>query len=306
MTVRIGTRGSALALTQARYVEGILQESRAGIDISIVVIKTKGDSIVDRSIPESEAKGLFVKEIEQALLAGEIDVAAHSMKDMPTALSPELMLACVRPRGDARDALISANSTSLKDLRPKARTGTSSSRRRAQLLAVRPDLKVDDIRGNVDTRLKRLDNGDYDALVLASCGIDRLGLSHRICERLPTETMLPAACQGIIAIESRAVDAKTNRLLEPIKSVADMQCATAERSFLAELQGGCKVPIAAFATIRGSEMRVEGLVATPDGKTVIRKSVSGESREADELGRQLSVLITREGGRELLNGYRSK
>jgi hydroxymethylbilane synthase len=283
-TILIGTRGSALALAQA---EGVARQLRdLGARVELRIIKTTGDRV--QGPPEMPAeKGVFVKEIEAALLAGEVRLAVHSLKDLPTDLKPGLLIAAVPLRADPRDALISRGQR-LADLPRGARVGTSSPRRRAQLLRVRPDLEMLPVRGNVDTRLRKLAAGDYDAIVLAAAGLERLGLGGRIVERLACEVCLPAPGQGALAVEARAGDEEAIGIARRIEDAASRACVEAERALLAGLGGGCRVPIGALAEAEGAALRLRGVVASPDGARAVFGEKVGERERPQELGRLLA------------------
>ena len=283
-TILIGTRGSALALAQA---EGVARQLRdLGARVELRIIKTTGDRV--QGPPEMPAeKGVFVKEIEAALLAGEVRLAVHSLKDLPTDLKPGLLIAAVPLRADPRDALISRGQR-LADLPRGARVGTSSPRRRAQLLRVRPDLEMLPVRGNVDTRLRKLAAGDYDAIVLAAAGLERLGLGDRIVERLACEVCLPAPGQGALAVEARAGDEEAIGIARRIEDAASRACVEAERALLAGLGGGCRVPIGALAEAEGAALRLRGVVASPDGARAVFGEKVGERERPQELGRLLA------------------
>lgn len=302
-TIRIGTRGSPLALAQAHEVRGRLKEA-VGLDddrIAITVIKTTGDQVLDRPLAEIGGKGLFTKEIEEALLAGDIDVAVHSMKDMQTELPAGLTLGAVLEREDVRDAFISIKYAGLAALPKGAVVGTSSLRRQAQLLHVRPDLEVVGFRGNVQTRLKKLQDGVADATFLAVAGLKRLGLADRITAPVALEDMLPAVAQGAIGLEIRAGDEATAALLAPLNHAATALAVTAERAFLARLEGSCRTPIAGHATLEGDTIILRGQVLSPDGKRCHDVSRSGPARTAIELGRDAADEILAKAGPGILS-----
>ena len=266
--IRIGTRGSALALAQAHQVRDRLLAAH-GLDqsrIAVRVYKTSGDAIQDRPLSEAGGKGLFTKEIEDALLAGAIDIAVHSMKDVPTVLPAGLVIGCMLEREDVRDAFISVKATSLRDLAPGAVVGTSSLRRQAQVLRQRPDLRVVTFRGNVETRLRKLGDGDVDATLLAMAGLNRLGLGARVTAAIAVEAMLPAVAQGAIGLETRAGDHAAAELVAPLDHQPTTLCVTAERAFLARLDGSCRTPIAGLARLDGGLLRFVGEILTPDGR----------------------------------------
>jgi hydroxymethylbilane synthase len=295
VTLRIGSRGSALALWQAEHVRARLQA--LGHEVAIVVITTTGDRIQDRRLESVGGKGAFLKEIEEALLADEVDLAVHSLKDVPTALPDGLRLTAILERADPRDVLLSAGAR-LDALPPGARVGTTSLRRRAQLLARRPDLDVQDLRGNVDTRIRRLREGAYDAILLARAGLVRLGREAEATETLEPEVLLPAPGQGAIAIECRATDARTAEAVAPLDHPQTARAVTAERAFLAALHGGCNVPLGAYAEPDARGLRLRALVAREDGSRVVRGERSGG--DAAALGRALADDLLAQGAAELL------
>ncbi len=304
MTLRIGTRGSALALAQGAQVKDLLEHSRPGLACELVVIKTSGDNLAGKPAdqPEEALKGLFVKEIEEALLNGKIDLAVHSAKDMETDLPDGLTIGAVLKREDPRDAVI-AHGGALKDLPAGARIGVSSIRRQAQLKRLRRDLELLPIRGNVDTRLKKLDAGEYDALVLAAAGLKRLGLADRISEFLDPAIFLPAPCQGALAIEIRSDRADLAELLRALEDTASRQEVEAERSFLKALGGNCRVPLGALARVTDeNNMTLEGVVLSPDGLKAVRKSVAGSTKSAQRLGVDLASHLRAVGADRLLYG----
>jgi hydroxymethylbilane synthase len=296
----IGTRGSPLAVWQAEWVRTSLRELEPGLSISLEQIKTTGDRILDAPLAMIGGKGLFVKEIEEALARSEIDLAIHSMKDVPTQLPAGLEILSIPAREDPRDALITRNGDSLEKLPSGARIGTSSLRRQAQLLHARPDFKVALLRGNLDTRLRKLDAGDYDAILLAAAGLRRLGLEQRITEFLPYEVCLPAISQGALGLEGRADDRFVRELVARLEDRHTRIAVTAERAFLERLEGGCQVPIAAHATIDHETILLRGLIASVDGRCVIRGSAEGALAEATETGAALAERLLSQGGREIL------
>jgi hydroxymethylbilane synthase len=299
--LRLGTRGSPLALAQAHEVRRRLGAAHpdlaAGEAVAIVVIKTTGDKVQDRALSEIGGKGLFTKEIEEALVAGEIDAAVHSMKDVPTFLPDGLVVEHLLPREDPRDAFFSPHGPRPADLPQGAVVGTASLRRQAQLLALRPDLKVVNFRGNVATRLRKLAAGEVDATLLAVAGLNRLGESDKVTAPLDPEVMLPAAGQGAIGLEIRADDGRTRAWLEAIDCAATRTCVTVERALLAELDGSCKTPIAGLAELgEGGSLRLRGLIALPDGSKVHAGEVTGAAEAASALGRQLGVELKTAAG----------
>jgi hydroxymethylbilane synthase len=287
----IGTRGSALALAQAAWVASRLREGVPELAIRTEVIRTTGDANQVQPLSQVGDKGLFTRQIEAALLAGRIHIAVHSLKDLPTVLPPGLVLGAVTQRQDVRDALISASGLGLDDLPAGARVGTSSLRRAAQLLAYRPDLRIVNIRGNVDTRLHKALTAEYDAVVLAAAGLTRLGLSHHITQFLPLDVMLPAVGQGALALEIRADDASTGALVARLEHKSTRLATDAERAFLTALGGGCQVPIAALGEVVDNRLRLRGLVATEDGKCVRKGELSGNLDRAEQIGRILAEKL---------------
>lgn len=294
----IGSRGSALALWQARWIAGRLEA--LGQASRIEIIHTTGDRARDVSFAKVGTKGMFTKEIEEALLTGAIDLAVHSLKDMPTELPEGLALAAIPAREDPRDALVGCK---LAELGKGARVGSSSLRRAAQLRAARPDLLVEDIRGNVDTRLRKLDEGQFDAILLAAAGLNRLGWSARIAETLPTELMCPAVGQGALAVEVREGGKTPAALLASLDDLDSRSAVTAERSLLGALGGGCQVPMGAFAEMRGGELSLRAVVVSPDGSRVVRYGGSG--RDPVDLGNRAGDYLLAHGAREILNAVYS-
>ncbi len=299
--VVIGTRGSKLALWQAEWVKGELEKKYPGMEVSLLRIKTLGDKITDVPLAQVGGKGLFVKEIEEALLDGRADLAVHSMKDVPTEMPQGLHLAAIAQREDPRDALISSG-VLLKDLPRGAKVGTSSLRRGAQLLNMRPDLEIAQLRGNLDTRLRKLDEGQYDAIILASAGVRRLGWEDRITELLSPEVSLPAIGQGAIGIETRVDDVEINGLIAFFDHRETSLAVRAERGLLKRLEGGCQVPIAAYGTIGrdGQEITLTGLVAGIDGKTIIKDTMKGPVSDPEGLGATLAESLLEKGAWDIL------
>jgi hydroxymethylbilane synthase len=303
--LRIATRQSQLALWQAEHVAALLRRAHPGIAVALLPMSTKGDRILDRSLAAIGGKGLFIKELEAALEDRRADMAVHSMKDVPGDLPAGLLIAAVLPRVDARDALISAGARALEDLPLGARLGTSSLRRQAQLLAARPDLAIEALRGNVDTRLKRLEAGELDAIVLACAGLIRLGLESRISARLDPKISLPAVSQGVIGIECRADDLKSRAVLQALNDTATRSAIDAERAFARRLGGSCQSPIAAYARIAQDRLTLEGLVAEPDGSRILRDTISGSAANPEILGVELAERVLAAGAGELLQRLRS-
>lgn len=304
--IRIATRESPLALWQAEFVRDQLQNLYPGLDIALITIKTRGDRILDKPLSEVGGKGLFLKELEQQLLDRTADIAVHSMKDVTIDLPPGLKLAVIMQRADPRDALIANDYATLAEFPGGARIGTSSLRRQSQLRAMRPDLVVMNLRGNVGTRLRKLDNQDYDGIILAAAGISRLLLEHRVSEFLPADVMLPAVGQGAIGIETRSDDPEVLDILQPLNDSETVIQLTAERAFSRRLYGGCQLPIAAYAEIAGNEIYLRGLVGRVDGSEIITGEIRGNNDNADVIGLQLAETLLQRGAdrilRELING----
>lgn len=296
--IRLGTRGSALALAQANWVKSQI-EARSDHAVELSIIKTSGDRFVDTAIQNIGGKGVFTKEIEDALLNDEIDLAVHSMKDLPTDLPERLAIIAVPEREDPRDALVSATGARLADLAPGAQLGTSSLRRRAQLLHHRADLAIAALRGNVDTRLKKLDAGEVDGLVMAAAGLHRIGRQARITEYLEASVCVSAVAQGALGIEAR-VDSPLRQALNFLHHAPTHSCVLAERAFLRRLSGGCHVPVGGHATITDGKLLLIGIVAEPDGKVLYRGEVSGPIDEAEGLGKQLGDKLLSEGAAQVL------
>jgi hydroxymethylbilane synthase len=292
----IGSRGSQLALWQAHWIQTRLQE--LGEPSRIEIIKTTGDKITDVALSQVGSKGLFTKEIEEALLAGTIDIAVHSLKDMPTDLPAGLTLAAIPEREDPRDALVGR---ALEELGPGARVGTGSLRRTAQLRARRPDLRIEDIRGNVDTRLRKLDEGRYDAIVLAAAGLRRLGWENRITEIFNPSVMCPAVGQGALAVETRDDGGEAFEMAKHLEHAASRMAVTAERAVLAALGGGCQAPIGSHAYLDGDSLIVVGAVVSPDGAQVVRRRTHGSITDPVSVGRSLAEQILSAGGKEILD-----
>jgi hydroxymethylbilane synthase len=303
--LRIATRKSPLALWQAEHVAALLRGAHAGLDVELEPMSTQGDRILDRSLAAIGGKGLFIKELEVALVERRADIAVHSMKDVPAEMPPGFVIAAFLSRADPRDALLCRGGSALTNLPAGAKLGTSSLRRRAQILAARPDLSIEPLRGNVDTRLSRLQNGALDAIVLACAGLVRLGLESRITTRLAPETMLPAVGQGAIGIECRSDDTRTRTLVGALDDAATRTALAAERAFAKTLGGSCQSPIAALARIEGNRLMLDGLVAEPDGSRLLRDSVSGDCVRAEGLGEELARRLLESGARELLERLRS-
>ena len=298
--VRIATRRSPLALWQAEHVAGALRELTPGLEVGLVAMRTSGDKLLDAPLAKVGGKGLFIKELEHALLDGRADIAVHSMKDVPVELPPELHLPVIMTRADPRDALVSTRFGGLDALPVGASVGTSSLRRRCQLAAHRPDLRIENLRGGVDTRLRRLDDGDFDAIVLAVSGLERGGHGARVTEALDVATMLPAAGQGALGIECRRGDVRVETLIAPLACPRTTTCVLSERAFNRRLEGGCQVPIAAYATLDGEALSLRGLVASLDGTRVLRSQVHGGAEQAEPLGAEAAAAVLEQGAGEIL------
>ncbi len=298
----IGSRGSALALWQAEHVRKLLEE-RAGISAEVIVIKTSGDKIDHLPFGQVGVKGMFVKELEDALFDGRVDMAVHSLKDLPSEIPDTLILAAICEREDVRDALITRSGQTLDELPQGARIGTSSVRRQSQLRHYRPDLQVCEMRGNVDTRLAKLARGDCDAIVLAKAGLDRLGMSHRITQVLSAEISLPAAGQGALAIETRKEDGELQRHLAALDHEITRRCIGQERALIAALNGGCHVPIGAWARIENEMLKLDAAVLSPDGSECLRENASGKGDDVQALGLQVADLLVRAGAGRILREF---
>jgi hydroxymethylbilane synthase len=298
--LRIGTRGSPMALAQTGLVRDRLLAAHPELAVAgaveIVTIRTTGDRVQDRRLAEIGGKGLFTKEIDEALLDRRIDLAVHSLKDLETWLPDVVEIACILPRDDPRDAFLSPRASSLAALPPGAIVGTASLRRQAQLLRRRPDLSVVPLRGNANTRIRKLEAGGVDATLLALCGLQRIGLADQATEILPREVMLPAVGQGALAVECRAGDDAVRRLLAPLHDPSSAACTAAERAMLAVLDGSCHTPIAALAEAANDRLTIEGLLMTPDGRSEIRVSHSGSITDAAAIGTALGEELRRRGG----------
>lgn len=300
-TVRIGTRGSVLALTQTRWVESQIKAQHPECATELIIIKTTGDKLKDVPLAKVGGKGLFIKEIEEALLAGEVDLAVHSLKDMPAEIPPGCRLGAVPHREDWRDAFISNTYASLAEVPAGGKIGTGSLRRRVQILHRRPDLEVVHLRGNVDTRLRKLTDEGLDAIILAAAGLNRLGLGHLPKALLSEADMLPAISQGALGLEIRDNDPDMQEILAFLDHPPSRIAVTAERAFLERLEGGCLVPVAALGTVTGERLTLEALISDLDGRTVLRQKTSGLVREAAVMGRELAERLLNMGGREILS-----
>ncbi|HUN64077.1 MAG TPA: hydroxymethylbilane synthase [Candidatus Sulfotelmatobacter sp.] len=298
--LRIGSRGSILARWQAEFVRKQLFQL-TGMEAEVVIIKTSGDKMQQAPLTQIGGKGIFIKELEEALLDESVDLAVHSVKDIPTDTPSRLFFPAVCRRDDVRDCLVSNNGTMLANLKQGARVGTSSLRRQAQLRHYRPDLDIRELRGNVDTRLRKVESGEYEAIVLSKAGLDRLGWSAKITEPLSTDISLPAVGQGAIAIESRVKDQEAAQILEKLNDEETRTVIIAERALLAALQGGCQVPLGAWARVERGELVMEAVVCSVDGKQYVRQKATGPPSEAAELGQRMAQLLIEGGARTILD-----
>ena len=296
----IATRRSRLALWQAEHVAARLRAAHQGLEVRLLPMVTEGDRIVDRALASAGGKGLFIKELEAAILAGQADIAVHSMKDVPTALPDGMAITAVLERADPRDAFVSRLHAKFTELPKSVCVGTSSLRRQSQLKRARPDLEIAVLRGNVETRLRKLDEGEFAAIILASAGLDRLELGARIRERIAPERMLPAVGQGVIGIECRTADVRVHSLLAPLEHAATRRCLEAERAFAATLGGSCQSPIAGYATLAGDRIDLRGLVGSPDGSQIFEDRVAGAAGDAGKLGTTLAERLLKAGAEALL------
>jgi hydroxymethylbilane synthase len=297
----LGTRGSQLALWQTDFVAAQLKANFPALQIEIKIIETVGDAILDTALSKIGDKGLFTRQIEEELIGGRIDLAVHSLKDLPTTLPSGLKIGAVTEREKPNDVFISKNYDSLDSLPLGAKVATGSLRRRSQLLNYRKDLRVFEIRGNVPTRIKKFEESDLDAMILAFAGVHRLGLDSYIKQIIPTEIMLPAVAQGVIGIEIREADAETETLLAPVNNLDSWDCVSAERSFLNTLEGGCQVPIGGFAVLENSRIHLSGFTGSLDGKLVLRESIEGNRVDAIAVGRELGKRMIEKGANRLLD-----
>ena len=297
--LRIGTRGSLLARWQAEFVRKQLFAG-AGIEAEIIVIKTSGDKLQTASLSQIGGQGIFVKELEEALLEETIDLAVHSVKDVPTDTPSRLMFPAVCRREDVRDCLVAANGATLASLRQGARVGTGSLRRQAQLRRLRPDLDVRDLRGNVDTRLRKVESGEYEAVMLAKAGLDRLGLNNRITETMDPEVFLPAVGQGCVAVECRLKDTEASELVSGLDDAETRTAIIAERSLLSALQGGCQVPMGAWARMERGELVLEACVCSVDGVQYVKQRATSAPEQAAELGGHMANLLMQAGAHSIL------
>lgn len=301
MKIRIATRRSALALWQANHVAAALQKLPEISGTELVPLSTKGDEVLDRSLQKVGGKGLFIKELEIAMRDGGADLAVHSMKDVPAEIPAGFCLAAMMERANHRDALVTAAGTQLDGLPQNASVGSSSLRRQAQIKMLRPDLRIEPLRGNVNTRLARLESGDFDAIILAAAGLERLELDHHISQQFSSSEMLPAAAQGVLGIECLESNTELCNVLGQLNDPIALQTTTAERTIVRVLQASCQSPVAAFATVDHGTLSLTALVAYPDGSRYIRNSLSGDATDAQQLGETLAERLLQCGARELLD-----
>lgn len=303
--IRIGTRGSRLAIAQTELVKNELEKIFQDINITIKIIKTKGDKILDSPLSKIDDKGLFIKDLEEELINGEIDLAVHSLKDLPTELPEQLCLSAVLKRGEVRDVIISKNAGSLEEIKPGTTIATSSLRRRAQLLKYNPGLNIIDIRGNIDTRLEKMKTGYCDAIILAGAGIERLGYKREITEYISPEIILPAVCQGIIGIETRKADTAISGIVDHINNKAAFTAAAAERAFLKALEGGCQIPVGCITSVNENEFYITGAIFDLEGRKTIKKSLASNPEKSEETAVELALSILGDGGKKILDSIRT-
>ena len=305
-TLRIATRQSRLALWQAEHVAALLRNKHPGLNVQLVPMTTQGDRILDRPLADIGGKGLFIKELELAMSEHRADIAVHSMKDVPSDMPPGFTLAAMLPRADPRDAFVSSRYKNFASLPQGARVGTSSLRRQCQLKHVRPDLELITLRGNVDTRLRKLDEDHYDAIILAAAGLIRLGLESRISEYFGPDQSVPAVGQGIIGIECRDDDARNIEYVRALNDSEAWQCASAERAFAQRLEGSCQSPIAGFATLNGDQLQLRAVIGSPDGREMYRGSQQGAVADAEAIGVKLAEALLKDGADQLLERLRQE
>jgi hydroxymethylbilane synthase len=301
MNLKIGTRGSKLALTQTNFVADKLKIIMPEANVEICVIKTSGDIMQDVSLLKIGGQGVFVKELEDALLSSKIDLAVHSMKDVPGETPEALMFAAILPREDVRDVLVTRDNIKIEFMPKGSKIGTGSQRRGAQIKAILPDVNIVPLRGNLDTRLKKIETENLTGVIVAAAGMKRMGLVERITQFLPVETMLPAVGQGALGLQIRKTDTELAKACAGLNDVTTVAEVTAERSFLRALGGGCRMPIAALGRLDGQRLSLEGMIAEPNGITVIRDKISGTIKEAEELGQKLAEIVLEKGGKKLLD-----
>lgn len=305
-SICLGTRASALALRQAEWVKSELEKKYSSLQVTLVKIKTEGDKLLTDPLTELGGKGVFVKEIEESLIKKEIDVAVHSLKDLPTEIPEGLSLEGITERVDARDVLISRENIPLRDLPGGARIGTGSLRRKAQLLSFRPDLEILPLRGNLDTRLRKLTTEGLNAIVVAAAGVKRMGWEDRITEYIPVEICVPAVGQGALGLEIRVEDNETNNLIGFLNHLPTAGAVRAERAFLKRLGGGCQVPIAARGDTEDGQLKLRGIVTSLDGSRLVKDSISGELSQAESLGVELAERLLARGAKEIIEQFGSQ
>jgi hydroxymethylbilane synthase len=305
-TLRIATRKSPLALWQAEHVKTRLMEAHKGLEVELVTFTTKGDKILDTPLAKIGGKGLFVKELETAILEGKADIAAHSIKDIPMEFPEGLFLATILEREEPCDAFVSNNFSSIQSLPENSVVGTCSLRRRSQLLSKRPDLKIKDLRGNVNSRLEKLDNGDYDAIILACAGLIRLDMEKRIKQRISSSWILPAVGQGAVGLEAREGDEEILSLISVLKHDDTTDRIIAERALNKKLEGGCQVPIASYAMLDGDTLHLQALVGEPDGSKIVLGDISGHRSDGEQLGEKLAEDLLSRGAKEILEKLYNK
>ncbi|MDA3894383.1 MAG: hydroxymethylbilane synthase [Salinivirgaceae bacterium] len=303
--IKIGTRGSQLALYQAETVKATIEGKFPEISAEIVIIHSKGDKILDVALSKIGDKGLFTKELEEVMFRGEIDMAVHSLKDLPTTLPEGLKIGGVLPRGEVRDALVSIKGLTLKDLTPDMKIATSSLRRKAQLLKINPEFNIVDIRGNVNTRLRKMEEGYCDAMMMAATGLQRIGLDKYITEVLNTKDILPAVSQGAIAMETKIGDANVDEIVAAITHDLTFKTTNAERIFLRKLEGGCQIPIGCFSEIEGENVTMSGFMAYVDGTNILENSITGKLADADKIASKLADYFIANGSVKLLERIRN-
>ena len=301
MNLKIGTRGSKLALTQTNFVAEKLKKAMPDAEIEICVIKTSGDIMLDVSLMTIGGQGVFVKELEEALLSKKIDLAVHSMKDVPGETPEGLMFGAILPREDVRDVLVSRDNIKMEFLPKGAKIGTGSQRRSAQIKALLPDVNIVPLRGNLDTRLKKIETENLTGVILAAAGMKRMGFAEKITQFLPVETMLPAVGQGALGLQIRKSDVALAKACAGLNDATTAAEVTAERAFLRALGGGCRLPIAALGKLDGQMLTIEGMLAAPDGSTMIREKINGTIKEAEEMGKKLAEIVLDKGGKKLLD-----
>ncbi len=304
-SIRIGTRGSQLALYQAGLVKNVITAAMPAMAVEIVIIKTKGDKILDVALSKIGDKGLFTKELELALLRNEIDIAVHSLKDIPTSLPGGLLLGAVTEREDRRDALVSRNKKRLEELTPVDTVATSSLRRRASLLRYNNNLKIIDIRGNINARIQKMESGHCDAMIMALAGLKRMGLEHHVTEILSPDRFMPAVSQGALGLETRAGDRHINSFLEKINHRPTWTSIIAERAFMRTLEGGCLVPVGCFTVLDKTDLSLSGFVSSTDGKEYIEDEIAGKASDPEKLGTDLAEKLLKRGGDKILAGIRN-